>query len=253
MTQYASTQTYATDDDGKYRIGSRVEIAFILRAMMKSGALVTAYFASGKDFVVTALLDVDAEEGALIFDSGSNAQLNERLLRSQRVSIVSSQDGVKVQFDLPSIEATSFEGRLAFRALFPPSLLKLQRREYYRLPTPILNPLKCQLPAQSGGVVETTIGDISLGGVSLIGQPAGVRLEPGESFAGCRIVLPDVGTLNIGLLVRNSFQMTLKNGSVTQRTGCAFIDLPANQEAMIQRYIIKLERDRRAKLPDLKV
>jgi len=250
VSQYPSTPPYATEDDGKYRIGSRVEIAFILRAMMKSSALVTAYFGSGKDFVVTALLDVDPERGALVFDSGSNPQLNERLLRSQRVSIVSSQDGVKVQFDLSSVEATSFEGRAAFRALFPPTLLKLQRREYYRLPTPIVKPLKCLLPAKSGELVETTIGDISLGGVSLIGQPAGIKLEPGELFESCRIVLPDVGTVNIGLLVRNSFPMTLKNGSVTRRTGCAFIDLPANQEAMIQRYIIKLERDRRAKLSD---
>ena len=251
MSQHSDPPA-ALDDDGRFRIGSRVEIAFILRAMMKSSALVTAYFGNGKDFVVTALLDVNPEAGMLVLDSGSNPQLNERLLRSQRVSIVSSQDGVKVQFELSSIEATSFEGRLAFRALFPPNLLKLQRREYYRLPTPILNPLKCQLPAETGGVVETTIGDISLGGVSLIGQPPGIKLEPGKLFDNCRIILPDVGTVNIGLLVRNSFPMTLRNGSVTRRTGCAFVDLPPNQEAMIQRYIIKLERDRRAKLSDPK-
>ena len=229
-----------------------MEIAFILRAMIKSNALVTAYFGSGREFVVTALLQVEPELGILVLDSGSNSQLNERLLRSQDLTIVSSQGGVRVQFDLPTVEATSFEGRLAFCTPFPDTLLKVQRREYYRVPTPILNPLKCQLTQPDGAAVETTIGDISVGGVSLIGQPAGVKLEPGELFENCRIVLPDVGTVNTGLLVRNSFPLTLKNGKTTRRTGCAFVGLPPSQEAMIQRYITKLDRDRRARLPDSK-
>jgi len=229
-----------------------MEIAFILRAMMKSNALVTAYFGPSRDFVVTALLQVEPELGILLLDSGSNPQLNQHLLRSQRLTVVSSQDGVRVQFELQTVEATSFEGRLAFSTPFPESLLKIQRREYYRVPAPILHPLKCQLTQPDGAAVETVIGDISVGGVSLIGEPAGIKFEPGELHENCRIVLPDVGTVNTALLVRNSFPMTLKNGTITRRTGCAFVGLPPGQEAMIQRYIIKLERDRRAKLPDSK-
>jgi hypothetical protein len=52
------------------------------------------------------------------------------------------------------------------------------------------------------------------------------------------------------LMVRNSFPMTMRNGAVIKRTGCAFLDLPSNQQALIQRYIIRLERDRRAKLSE---
>jgi c-di-GMP-binding flagellar brake protein YcgR len=239
----------ASHDEGKYRIHARVEIAFILRAIVKSSALVTAYFGSGKDFIVTAILDVDADAESIIIDSGSNPVLNERLLRGQQLSLVSSQDGVKVEFEVEQIEAMSFEGRLAFRLPFPDSLLKLQRREFYRLAAPLLNPLKCQIPTATG-MADTVVGDISLGGVSLMGEHEGLDLQLGTIYANCRILLPELGVIQTKLMVRNSFPMTLRNGAVIKRTGCAFLDLPSSQQAMIQRYIIRLERDRRAKLAD---
>jgi c-di-GMP-binding flagellar brake protein YcgR len=245
-------------DDSRYRVHSRVEVASVLRAIMNAGALITAYFGHGKDFVVTAILGVDAEHGRVVVDSGSNAQVNERLLRDQQLTLVSTQDGVKVEFHVEHVEATTFEGRMAFQIPFPDSLLKLQRREYYRLLAPLLHPLKCQIPlAVPGGanavagnnrVVETTVADISLGGVSLMGEHLGLKLEVGQLFEGCRIVLPEVGTITAKLAVRNSFPVTLKNGTVTRRTGCAFVDLPPSQEAVIQRYINKLERERRTKV-----
>jgi flagellar brake protein len=237
-------------EDGKYRIYAHVEIAFILRAIMKSSALVTAYFGAGKDFIVTAILAVNADSQSIIIDSGSNASLNERLLRLQQLSIVSSQDGVKVEFEVDRVEAASFEGRLAFRIPFPESLIKLQRREFYRLPAPVLNPLKCQIPTAGGGMAETVVGDISLGGVSLMGEHAGLDLQLGTIYENCRILLPELGVIQTKLMVRNSFPMTLRNGVIIKRTGCAFLELPSPQQAMIQRYIIRLERDRRAKLAE---
>jgi c-di-GMP-binding flagellar brake protein YcgR len=242
------TETRGPSDDGKYRIHARVEIAFILRAIMKSTALVTAYIGQGKDFIVTAILAVDADNHSILIDSGSNPVLNERVMRIQQLNVVSSQDGVKVEFEVSRVEAASFEGRLAFRIPFPDSLLKLQRREFYRLPSPVLNPLKCQIPLVSGGLVDTVVGDISLGGVSLMGEHAGLDLQLGTIYENCRILLPELGVIQAKLMVRNSFPMTLRNGAVIKRTGCAFVELPSNQQAMIQRYIIKLERDRRAKL-----
>lgn len=242
----------AAPDDGRFRVDSAVEIAFILRAIMKSGALVTANLGQGKEFVVTAILEVDAERGRALLDSGSNPQLNERVLRGQQLTVVSMQDGVKVEFDVRRVEATSFEGRLAFQIPFPDSLVKLQRREYYRLPAPLRHPLKCQIAVKGGGITDTTVGDISLGGVSLLGEHAALKLEVGELFESCRIALPEVGIITAQLAVRSSFSITLKSGAVTRRTGCAFVELSPTQEAMIQRYIIRLERERRARLAESK-
>ena len=85
-----------------------------------------------------------------------------------------------------------------------------------------------------------------------MGEHAALKLEVGQLFEGCRIVLPEVGTITAKLAVRSSFQITLKNGNVTRRTGCAFVELNPTQQAMIQRYIIRLERERRARLSEPK-
>jgi len=164
--------------------------------------------------------------------------------------VVSSQDGVKVEFDVEQVEAASFEGRLAFSLPFPDSLIKLQRREFFRLSAPLLNPLKCQIPIPGGITVDAVVGDISLGGISLMGEHKSLELQLGTIYENCRILLPELGVIQTKLMVRNSFPMTMRNGAVIKRTGCAFLDLPSNQQALIQRYIIRLERDRRAKLSE---
>ena len=242
----------ASADESRFRVDSDVEIAYILRGLMKSRALVTAYFGGGKEFVVTAVLGVEPAHGHVILDSGANRELNERLLRSGEISVVSSQDGVRVQFASRKVEATSFEGRLAFRIPFPASLLKLQRREYYRLATPIVNPLKCEVPAADGLRLAMPISDISLGGVCLVGERDGAALELGTQLEDCRIALPDAGVIHTSLRVRNSYLVTLKNGATSRHTGCEFVKLGAQQEAMLQRYIIRLERERRVKSAGLR-
>jgi c-di-GMP-binding flagellar brake protein YcgR len=242
----------ASVDESRFRVDSDVEIAYILRGLMKSGALVTAYFSAGKEFVVTAVLSVEPERGFVVLDSGANRELNERLLRSGEINVVSSQDGVRVQFGSRKVEAVSFEGRLAFRIPFPSSVVKLQRREYYRLPTPILNPLKCEVPAPEGQRIAMPISDISLGGVCLVGERAGTPLELGTVLEDCRISLPEAGVIHASLSVRNSYLVTLKNGATSRHTGCEFIRLGGQQEAMLQRYIIRLERERRTKSVSLR-
>ena len=237
----------AKQDEARFRVVSRVEIAYILRSLAKSGALVTVYFNGDREFVVTSVLSVDAERGTVILDSGAKDETNQRLLRSRDLSMVSTQDGVKVQFATDPAQAAMFEGRPAFRVSFPDSLLKLQRREFYRIPTPVLQAIKCAVPAAQGRLVELAVADISLGGVCLVGEVNGAVLEIGCVLEGCRILLPDAGALSTDICVRNSYLVTLKNDQKSRRTGCEFLRLGAQQEATLQRYIIRLERDRRTK------
>jgi c-di-GMP-binding flagellar brake protein YcgR len=234
----------ADHDDGKYRVDSRVEIIGILRSLLQAGELVTAYFNAGREFVVTAVLEVNAERGFMTLDSSANPQLNDRLLASGQISATSSQNGVRIQFKAGPVEPGSFEGRLVFRLPLPETLLKLQRRAYYRLPTPVVRPVKCEVPAAEGERVHVVIADISVGGVCLIGEPSGIAFEPGQTLPGCRILLPDTGTVTTDLIVRNSYIVALKNGTKSRRTGCEFVKLPSQQEAMVQRYIMKLDRER---------
>ena len=123
------------------------------------------------------------------------------------------------------------------------SLLK-ERRKYLRIKAAI--PVEL-MPEEAAAATHAQTADISVGGLCLLGEPSGVPLEAGQSLPGCRIVLPDMGTVTTDLVVRNSYTVTLKNGAKSRRTGCEFSRLGSQQEAMIQRYIMKLDRERRLK------
>lgn len=236
----------ADDDYSKYSINWKKEIVYILRAVMEKGELVSAHFNRGESFILTSIVGIDPDEGFVVLDFGANEALNRKILDSDKIIFVTTHDKVKVQFTAKRIEKTRFEGRNAFRIELPEILIKLQRREYYRVTTPIANPLKCVVPLPGNQRVEVTITDISIGGIGIILPPAGMGIEPGMVFQGCHLALPDVGNILANLEIRNLFEVTLRSGLKTKRAGCQFTDMPASMQSMIQRYIIKVERERRA-------
>lgn len=238
---------WSNADDSQYRVDSNVEVAYILRGLMKSATPITAYFNKGREFVVTAVLNVSAERSQVILDSGASAEANARMLEDRQVRFVSNQEGVRIQFECKHIESVMFEGKPAFKIALPDNLTKYQRREFYRLPTPVATPVMCEIPIQDAEPKHLMVSDISLGGLCLVGELATISPPLGTVLRGCRVPLPDIGTLRVDLAIRNTYLITLKNGMSSRRTGCQFQNLGPSQEAMVQRYIIRQERDRRAK------
>jgi len=53
------------------------------------------------------------------------------------------------------------------------------------------------------------------------------------------------------LCVRNAFPVTTKTGNQYLRLGCEYLDLPGTRLTMIQRYITRIERERKARLSGL--
>lgn len=248
MANQPPLKTEAVPDISNYMIHSRMEIIYILRAIQHKNELVTAYFNQGQDFILTSIVDIDSEGGAVIFDYGANELLNRRLLESDKIILVTTQDKVKVQFVTGRMREIEYLGRPAFRASLPNELLKLQRREYYRLATPVINPIKCAFNRPDNVKIEAPIADISLGGIAITHYREKLQFELGDRFKACRILLPDIGAVTTDIEIRNEQEITMKNGTQNHRAGCMFIDLHSSQQAMIQRYIIKLDRERRSLL-----
>lgn len=238
------------EGNDRYVIRSRLEIAFILRAIMQKNTLVRLHFDQGDGFVVTSILDIDAERGKMVVAYGANQEINQQALRAAQLMFIAFHDQVRVQFVCHGIGKTQFEGRNAFSVSTPQSLLRMQRREYYRIATPAVNPLKCAIPLPAGQTPDTAeviVQDISCGGVAVIDHHSRVNFEPGTTYENRRIVLPGISTLNVSIQVKSAFEVTLKNGLAGKRSGCEFVAMQEQMLAMVQRYIMKLERQRRAK------
>lgn len=244
------------DDYSQYLLHSRSEILAVLRSLIQKGALITIYFNQGKSFLLTSMLALNADNQGLVLDLGSNAEMNERALKAEKLILTTVVDKVKIQFSLSMLEATQYDGRSAFAGRIPDTLLRLQRREYFRLATPIANPIKLAttiLRADNSALqVSLSLLDISGGGVGLmVSTDQAQLLERGDTLNECRMMLPDEGLLVTSLCVRNMFDVTTRSGTRYVRVGCEYVGMTSARLAMVQRYITRMERERKARLSGL--
>lgn len=237
-------------DYTQYLLHNRNDIVFVLRSLIAAADNITVHFNDGRDFLLSAVIAVD--EDGVTLDYGGNTELNRRALAAEKHFCVANHEKIRIQFLLRGMRETSFNGAPAFRAPLPETVLRLQRREYYRLTTPVAHPIKCRIPVSHAvmanrSAMDANVIDISGGGLAIIVPPAGVSFREGDAFANCRVELPDVGIVVATLDVRNVFEVTLRSGAQVTRAGCQFSNLPGPMLTLVQRYIIKVERERKAR------
>ncbi len=244
------TDAVSVEDYSKFLLHSPTEITYILRSLMTRKCLLTAHFSEGRDIMLTSIIGVDGNAGAVYLDISATEELNRTLCASHHIIFATRQDKVRIQFAASGAQMVHYEAGPALRIAMPHTLLKLQRRDYYRVETPRGKPVTMTLNHPQVGHLQATLMDISVGGVGLTNLPADAQLTTSQVFHNCRLVLPEIGPIISDLELRNQFDLVLRNGARIKRYGFQFIDLPANSQAMIQRYINKLERERRALLAE---
>lgn len=241
-----TTENSTSDESDRFKIDHLGEIERILSGVMAKKALVTAYSDNKRDFLVTSLVEVDLAGRAIYFGVGQDESLNAALAGSSNVFFSTTHNQVRVQFATSSLTLTTRNGERVLCAEMPHELLRFQRREYYRLPTSKLKPVKCVIQVDDTSL-ETEVVDISLGGLGVLAYTTGVALSEGDVYHGCRLTLPEAGSYLVSLSIRAVYESNEQGGVKSRRVGCQFIDLAPSVETDIQRYIIRGEREHRAR------
>ncbi|MFT3737096.1 MAG: flagellar brake protein [Rhodocyclaceae bacterium] len=236
------------DDFAQYLLRDRREIAFVLKQLAARRCMITAYLGDSQRFIMTSVLAVSDDERRIYLDVGNDEALNNETVQAGSLLCVTQLDKVKVQFSINGHKLDRHERFPTFLAPAPEVLLRLQRREYYRMTAPVAHSLVCRIPAPGNDSrVEARVVDISGGGVAVIIPPADMNLTADQKYADCRLDLPDFGPVTATLRVRNIFRITNRNGGDMLRAGCQFEELPPPMANAIQRYILRIERDRKVR------
>jgi c-di-GMP-binding flagellar brake protein YcgR len=236
----------------EYLLHSRSEILFLLRSVLQKKCMLTVYFDGGRSFFLTSLLSISDDGNWLYFDVSNDQVINRNALAASKLMFTTMLERVKIQFSIGGIQEVPAGTRKAFAGELPTTLLRLQRRQHFRLSTPIATPIKCNLsapkPDGSHAELSLTLLDISGGGVGLMVPDNLTDLfKAGNVYSGCQIDLPNEGKVVTGLCVRNSFPVSTKSGTHFTRVGCEFVELPGAHLNWVQRYITRVERERKAR------
>jgi flagellar brake protein len=235
----------------QYAIRSWREVLFYLHGILDQKLLVNVSHPRRKDFIISSVLYLDERGGEVILDSVVDHPFIRHAKPGSAIRVETSLDHIKIVFDTTITALASFDGKPAIIAQIPESLVRLQRRENFRVDLPIVKPVQCVIPATATGnphPVSTVVLDISLGGVAICDNKHPIDAQTGDTLSQCEIALPEIGVLQVNLRVHNIVPLTARTGVKRRRIGCGFVELPNTASSTLQRYIMKLERDRRSKL-----
>ena len=233
-------------DEEKFIVHNQKEIIQILNDMAKTREMLKISF--NHNSCLTSVISVDMRENTVYLDIGVDEGFNSKLFASRYVTF-SKDEGIKIRWTSEHVSLANLKDGKAIKIVVPKSLMRLQRREYFRLATPIANPVMCLIPVvdekspEEYRFIELTLIDASLGGIGVIAShPLDDKLVIGVSFDKCRINFPDVGETSLTLQVRNIHQVTLKDGVIKHRIGFQYISPSRANEGLIHRYTYNLER-----------
>ncbi|RIY40957.1 flagellar brake protein [Neopusillimonas maritima] len=238
------------DPDDPYTLTAPLEIQSVLRNIKLSKSLVHVYVLGQEASAITTVLDVDSKENRLVIDSFNDPTVTQQVQRARKLIAQATLDRIHVKFVCPPLASCEFEGKAALEAAMPTALSYLQRRDAYRIETPVVNPVMCTITLSEESKtrkVRLPLADISIGGIGLYDEQQLPEHSIGTIYEDCQIALPEVGNLTAVLRIQHVTDQTLTNGKTRLRLGCAFVNPSNSAINMVQRYVGRLERELLAK------
>jgi c-di-GMP-binding flagellar brake protein YcgR len=238
---------------GQYILANPLEILRHLRLLQLQRHFITLYLDAGQRFFLTTILAIDEANQRLLLDPPGQAALLQPALDAAQGTMTTLVERVKIQWRMPALRLAEHEGKPALLTALPPRILRLQRREFFRIETPILTPLRCKFARiHEDGRAEAfdfPLFDISGGGMCLTGPISHAdKFTLGELFADCRLDIPGESVLSVNMRIREVSRIETASNEQQLRLGCEFVNLPGTRQTLIERYITRLERERKARL-----
>ena len=228
-------------EDADFALRHRADILAIVDQLHRERTLVTVESSDGHA-IVSSVLEVRRDPGALVFDIARDADQNERLFASSILHFVTELDHVRVAFETRAASLVSLTDGPAALVDLPEAVVRLQRREWFRAALPVQPPIRCTVLRAKGPPLPGQAIDLSAGGAALL-VPDGA-LDPSRPGTHHELVLslPDVGPVELEATLRTvTSSPGWQDGRPKVRLGFRFEDVPAKTANRIQRYVQRIE------------
>ncbi|MBV1914249.1 MAG: flagellar brake protein [Pseudomonadales bacterium] len=201
---------------------------------------------------VSALVDVDAEQGVLYLDELLPENGNVALRNGETFSVRALSRGIPVFFSGNTIlSAEDEDGLLTYKVAFPRKMIYQQRRQFFRIAVAMAQNCDAVLErfSQQDQEMEKTplirgrVVDLSQRGMGLqiLGELSS-ELEVGEEITTCEISLPDFDYIRCQAEVRHCAYD--EEHDITH-CGVKFCGMDKVQQRKLDRFVLHLQREAR--------
>lgn len=240
------------DKLSEYLVKNPKQILLHLKTLANEKCLIAANFGENHSFL-TVIMDINEKKQIIIIDCGPKEYLNKELLSLGIVNCKAEHNGIKVLFEGRSIKKAGKLGQTALSINIPESIYWIQRRQFYRVRSPLSKNSYCTIPfpqTKADTTVENKtlnfqLFDLSASGFSILSDSDELaqRLLPSAEFNNCQLVLDNADKHSISFIVRSKFAINPNKPNKNQRIGCEFVSTPPNAEAAFLRYMQEIERE----------
>lgn len=241
------------DNLEQFRIYSRREIISLLDGIRSQRQLVKMSANGSSEAILTSILAVQGDEGHVLFDAAPMQSQNRRFIDCDHISFETKLDQIRVLFTTEAAEPGNYQEYPALRLPLPDTMVRLQRREFYRVNVPRSSPVLVSFPPPGSDnkpidkPVTVDMLNISMGGIAIVDEGNLLEDTPGITYEDCVLALPG-GSIRVSLEVRNVAHLKLSSGKAVRHIGFQFAAMSNAASSLVQRFILKLERDHNAKM-----
>lgn len=175
-----------------------------------------------------------------IVEAPQDQVLRERFTNATQVLVQTELDKIAIEFRLPQLFSYAFESCAAYRAELPDKILRLQRRETFRISTQGYNTAFCKFML-NGKALNFSLLNLSIGGMAIETTSSGEAFSIGQTIENVELFLPQTPPLLVAFQVR-VLREEVVGLRKKIRLGCLFLNLNGTTEVQISRCITQLER-----------
>jgi len=239
-------------DLAKYIVRNPKQILTYLKMLSTERCLISAAFGnSDKDTFLTAIMDIDEKKQTITIDCGPKEYLNKKLVASAIIKCSTEYKGIKVFFEGRKVIKSGSASQPAFLVPIPQSIYWVQRRQFYRIKSPLSKQSYCTVSYKEPETeqeqnINLKLYDLSASGVSIVNESPELAklLKPSVELNNCRLVLQDEAPLSVDLEIRHISPI---GSGKNERIGCYITNSTPRIETTSLRYMQNIERELKQK------
>ena len=228
----------------EFRVGSTSTINRICSAIYSEENEIYVYLRQKENYFVTEILDIDFEQNLIYLATPYDKKQIADISLATPYCLISFPEGVKIQFDGMGLEQVEHQRAQALRVEIPKTLIRLQRRNYFRVLADDV--FRAQVKLEVPKLLEPfSVVDFSLTGCGLNVTGKAADFKVGQGFENVRLNLPDSDeTLLLNIHVKN-IQTSTETPEIVF-LGCEISHIQRHSERRLQRFLLITERRQRA-------
>ena len=224
------------DEFEAYCLFNQAERVSLLKRLVKTPC--TLHVILGARAYLALPLGIDGN--AFFIEAPQDLALRSRFTNARQVLVQTELDKIAVEFRLDQLFSATYDGVAAFKAEIPDKILRLQRRETFRINTQGVNTAFCKFTHKEKPF-NFAVLNLSIGGMALGAPMSGNDFAVNDTVENAELFLPQTPPLKVSFQIR-SVQEEVVGVRKKLKLGCLFLDLKGPTEVQISRCITQLER-----------